>query len=78
MDWPAVDKAPRAFVAQLDLAEVRTAEGPEWLPAEGRLYAFYDPDGAGCADHVAILSSLDAAGTTRVHTPSPPPTIPPR
>ena len=28
------------FVAQLDLAEVRAAGGPDWLPDYGRLYSF--------------------------------------
>ena len=74
IDWPAGHSSPRAFVAQLDLAEVRAAEGPEWLPAEGRLYAFYDPEGGGSADQVVILSSRDAPGPAR----TPPPGLSPK
>jgi hypothetical protein len=39
--WPRMNGAALAFVAQIDLAEVRSADGPEWLPAEGRLMFFY-------------------------------------
>lgn len=34
---------PMGFVAQLDLAEVRAAGGPDWLPNQGRLYFFAEP-----------------------------------
>lgn len=60
--WPAGQKASRAFLAQIDLSEVRAAEGPDWLPADGRLYAFYDDERPGFADLVQILHSLDVAG----------------
>ncbi|MDB5461830.1 MAG: hypothetical protein JWP23_219 [Phenylobacterium sp.] len=60
--WPEGVKEPRAFLAQIDLAEVRASDGPEWLPAEGQLYAFYDDWRAGFADEVRILSSLETPG----------------
>jgi uncharacterized protein YwqG len=60
--WPEGAKEPRAFLAQIDLAEVRASDGPEWLPAEGRLYAFYDEWRAGFTDEVRMLFSLEPAG----------------
>jgi uncharacterized protein YwqG len=62
LTWPEGVKEPRAFLAQIDLAEVRASDGPEWLPAEGRLYAFYDDWRAGFADEVRILSSIEPPG----------------
>lgn len=58
--WPSGSDGPLAFVAQLDLAELRQTGGPEWLPQKGALYAFYDEEGAGRADHTRILFSPDA------------------
>ena len=60
--WPGGQKASRAFLAQVDLAEVRAAEGPDWLPADGRLYAFYDDQRLGFADLVQIVHSREPAG----------------
>lgn len=62
LTWPEGEKGPRAFLAQIDLAEVRAAGGPEWLPAEGRLYAFYDEWRAGGADEVRMLLSAAPPG----------------
>lgn len=31
-----------AHLARMDLAEIRAAGGPDWLPAEGRLHVFLD------------------------------------
>lgn len=62
MAWPAGEKASRAFLAQVDLAEVRAAEGPDWLPADGRLYTFYDDQRPGFADLVQIVHSREPAG----------------
>lgn len=44
--WPDHLGRPLCFVAQLDLAEVRAADGPEWLPAHGLLYFFLALDEA--------------------------------
>jgi uncharacterized protein YwqG len=60
--WPEGVKGPRAFLAQIDLGEVRAADGPDWLPAEGRLYAFYDGWRAGFADEVCMLFSVEPPG----------------
>lgn len=59
LGWPEGEKGPRAFLAQIDLAEVRANGGPDWLPAEGRLYAFYDDLRGGAADQVRILSPTE-------------------
>lgn len=57
-EWPRYEGRPLSLVAQLDLGEMRAAQGPDWLPAEGRLLFFYDleysgwgydPKDAGCA-----------------------------
>jgi uncharacterized protein YwqG len=69
VDWPAGVKTPRAFLAQLDLAVVRAADGPDWLPAEGRLFAFYDDERLGFADTVTVLFSLDAPSQARTWPP---------
>lgn len=56
--WPRYAGRPLSHLAQLDLAEMRAAGGPDWLPGEGRLLFFYeldysgwgfDPKDAGCA-----------------------------
>ena len=56
--WPRYRERPLSMIAQLDLAEMRAAGGPDWLPAEGRLLFFYelelstwgfDPQDAGSA-----------------------------
>jgi uncharacterized protein YwqG len=43
MRWPLGVEGPRAFLMQIDLAEVRRAGGPDWLPWSGALHAFLDP-----------------------------------
>lgn len=40
--WPRFEGRPSCCVAQLDLAEMRAAGGPEWLPDHGRLLFFYE------------------------------------
>ncbi len=69
IDWPDGAKSPRAFLAQIDLAEAQARGALDWLPAEGRLYFFWDDWRAGFADEVRVVHSLDAAGEPR----SPPP-----
>lgn len=66
--WPAGRKRPRSFVCQIDLTAFRAHGGPEWLPTEGRLYAFCDEDGWGFSDETAMLHSLGLPGP-----PKPPP-----
>ncbi|MDP2011382.1 MAG: YwqG family protein [Phenylobacterium sp.] len=40
--WPRYEGRPLACVAQLDLAQIQAAGGPEWLPGDGRLLFFYE------------------------------------
>lgn len=40
--WPRYKNRPLTLLAQLDLAEMHAAGGPEWLPREGRLLFFYE------------------------------------
>jgi uncharacterized protein YwqG len=56
--WPRYDGRPLSLIAQLDLAAMRAAGGPDWLPSTGRLLFFYelelgawgfDPKDAGSA-----------------------------
>lgn len=57
--WPQGDHGPLAFLAQIDLAELQAAEAIDWLPPEGRLYVFCDPDGYGWAEQVRVVFSRD-------------------
>lgn len=66
--WPEGYERPRIFLAQIDLAALPPASHVDWLPVEGRLYAFYDPDGHGMADVVRVLHSIEIG----VPTPAPP------
>jgi uncharacterized protein YwqG len=43
-NWPHWKGKPLAFLAQIDLAEVRSAGGPDWLPDRGLLAFFYDAE----------------------------------
>ncbi len=52
---------PRAFVGQFDLAEVRKAGGPDWLPQTGVLFAFFGQDRYGYSDLVEVLHTQAAA-----------------
>jgi uncharacterized protein YwqG len=72
VEWPMGLRTPRAFLVQLDLMEVHRAGGPDWLPTEGRLYAFYDPMKAGESDQVSIAFSDGLAGAPS----TPPSTLP--
>src|SRR5262249_42290835 len=67
--WPVSEFGPRAFVAQVDLEDVRAAKGPQWLPASGKLYAFAIPDGFGMPDFVRVMYS-QSANTQRASMPA--------
>jgi len=43
-DWPQWKGAPQSFLAQMDLAALRQNGGPNWLPARGALFFFYDAE----------------------------------
>jgi uncharacterized protein YwqG len=69
--WPRYRDRPLSLVAQLDLAEMCMAGGPDWLPSQGRLLFFYeledscwgfDPKDAGSAlVHHETSSAVPAA-----------------
>lgn len=42
--WPMRDGRPLAFLAQIDLAQVRACSPIDWLPSTGTLLFFYDVD----------------------------------
>lgn len=42
--WPTWKGRSLSFLAQFDLREVADAGAPDWLPAEGNLYFFYDQE----------------------------------
>lgn len=73
--WPVGQKTSRAFLAQVDLADARAAGGPDWLPEEGRLYAFYDDERIGFADLVHIVDSHEPAGARASHPADIPPKL---
>lgn len=45
--WPVWNGRSLSFLAQIDLVELRAAQGPEWLPDHGMLFFFYDPEEGG-------------------------------
>ena len=67
--WPAGYDRPCTFLAQIDLAAVVALSQIDWLPKEGRLYAFYDPDGYDAADVVRVFYSVEHPGSP---APTPP------
>ena len=68
--WPAGSEEPLAFIAQLDLAEIRAADGPEWLPETGALYVFNDDQRYGFADHIRSIYAPDGVRALRPAPPS--------
>lgn len=48
--WPANGNRALDFLAQIDLAQARRAEGPDWLPPTGRLLFFYDAQSEDSGD----------------------------
>lgn len=69
LDWPTAREGPLAFIAQLDLAEVRAAGGPEWLPSAGFLFVFNDADRYGFPDHMKVLFSSGRGPARRPPSP---------
>jgi uncharacterized protein YwqG len=62
--WPTGERdGPLAFIAQLDLSEVRSAGGPEWLPEKGALHFFNDDLRYGFPDHFRVLFSPEGERT---------------
>ena len=72
VEWPVGDgRGSYAFAAQIDLAAFRAHGGPEWLPLEGRIYAFADVDRYGSDDQVLVIYAIEAPGPGR----NPPPKV---
>lgn len=47
LDWPVWNGRVLSFLAQIDLAELSAAQGPDWLPGHGMLFFFYDEEEGG-------------------------------
>lgn len=66
--WPRYEGRPLSCVAQLDLAELRAAGGPDWLPDHGRLMFFYELEHASWgleardAGSAVVIYETDKAG----------------
>jgi uncharacterized protein YwqG len=63
LEWPPGRQGPRTFLAQIDLAAVQSRAATDWLPLEGRLYAFHDSSGLDDPEGVRILYSAEPAGS---------------
>lgn len=72
--WPRFQGVPLGFVAQLDLAEMRAAGGPDWLPDVGRLLFFYSHEHGGWGfeptDAGSSVVLYDPGEATRAKEPS--------
>lgn len=62
MAWPEARERPGAFLAQIDFAALAPQSKIDWLPRDGRLYAFYFPDGHGLADVVRVVHTVEQPG----------------
>jgi uncharacterized protein YwqG len=80
--WPTWNGRCLSFLAQLDLAELRAAQGPDWLPERGLLFFFYDeeqgnwgfsPDDRGSAAVLYDPNSQFPGGARTL--PQPPPAL---
>jgi hypothetical protein len=59
--WPKNARGePMAFVAQLDLADVRAAGGPDWLPEAGALYFFTETQSINPGEGGRVLHRREA------------------
>lgn len=60
--WPRWDGQPLGFLGQVDLADARAANGPEWLPDQGLLLFFYDVEqSSGDPGAVVVLHEPDTS-----------------
>jgi uncharacterized protein YwqG len=69
LEWPRCEGRPLAFLAQVELAEVRRAGGPEWLPDTGRLLFFFDMDGFDAPGSWAVFYRSGEAETALMAAP---------
>jgi uncharacterized protein YwqG len=64
--WPSEAGSMLTFLAQIDLAQARVSDGPAWLPDEGSLFAFYDPEALDNPHGVRVLYSRESPGASSV------------
>ena len=62
ISWPVDNGRSRSFLAQIDFAEAQASGGATWLPPDGRLFVFYDPEKHGEFDVVTAIYSSDPSG----------------
>jgi hypothetical protein len=60
MAWPRTETGPRQFLLQVDLAEFPREGAEDWLPREGKLFAFLDPVGRHAVDLVTVIHTFEA------------------
>lgn len=63
--WPLREGRPLEFLAEIDLAEIRSAGGPSWLPGEGVLLFFYDAENQPWG-----FDPADDSGWAVIHAPA--------
>ncbi len=69
-EWPVGHGGPMGFLWQLDLAEVRLAGGPDWLPDTGLLCLFHNDDyGRANQCRVLFVEAQGAAATPPLNLP---------
>lgn len=69
-EWPTGAPGSLAFLAQIDLAAVRAAGGPDWLPETGVIFAFLDDTRWGFRDLVTVLHAPEAGPAALLSPPS--------
>jgi hypothetical protein len=60
--WPEGREGPRTFLAQIDFAALPPQSEIDWLPEDGRLFAFYDFEGHGLSDVVLVHYAVEPSG----------------
>jgi hypothetical protein len=60
--WPSGRMQPCVFLAQIDLSEIPPDAAIEWLPKQGRLFAFHDTYALDDPEGVRILFSTESPG----------------
>jgi len=69
---PVGETGPLTFLAQVDFAEARASGGPDWLPQEGRLFAYHDEQRSGSAAEVRLHYVSTAFGPPATPRDAPP------
>ena len=68
MAWPRTESGPRQFLLQVDLAELPREGAENWLPTEGKLFAFLNPIGRHAVDLVTVIHTSEAP-SSGIETP---------